>query len=138
MCKVLGADFLSTSLSLAILLFTNPFPFSNFFPFQKPPTPKSQKPKAKRQKQKPQSKSPQSKKPKSKSLVSSFSESFISSGKQGGAVVLREGCDIVTGETCIPASLKVNSLGEAAVLHFPLLWPGSTNQPTDKHLRESN
>jgi hypothetical protein len=56
--------------------------------------------------------------------MSSFSESFISSGKHGGAAVLREGCDIVTGETCVPASLKVNHLREAAVLHFPLLWPG--------------
>jgi hypothetical protein len=39
-------------------------------------------------------------------------------------VVLRKGHDIVTGETCVPASLNVNNLGEAAVLHFPLLWPG--------------
>jgi hypothetical protein len=39
--------------------------------------------------------------PPSKSLVSSFSESFISSGKQGGgATVLREEHDIVTRETC--------------------------------------
>jgi deoxycytidylate deaminase len=51
--------------------------------------------------------------------VSSFSESFIASGKKDGAVVLREGRVIVTGETCVPASL--NNLGEAAVLHFPLL-----------------
>jgi hypothetical protein len=40
------------------------------------------------------------------------------------AAVLREGCDITTGETFIPASLKVNSLGEAAALHFPLLCRG--------------
>jgi hypothetical protein len=36
-------------------------------------------------------------------------------------VVLWEGRDIVTGETCIPASLNVNNLGEAAVLNIPLL-----------------
>jgi hypothetical protein len=48
--------------------------------------------------------------------VYSFSESFTHSGKQGGAAVLRKGHDIVTGETCIPASLNVNNLGEAAVL----------------------
>jgi hypothetical protein len=54
-------------------------------------------------------------------------------------VVLREGCDIVTGETCVPASLNVNNLGEGAVLHFPLLWPGlCQSQPTDKHLRKSS
>jgi hypothetical protein len=54
-----------------------------------------------------------------------FSESFISSGKQGGAVVPVERRDIVTGETCIPTFLNVNNLGEAAVLHLPLLWPGA-------------
>jgi hypothetical protein len=42
----------------------------------------------------------------------------------GGAVVLGEGRDIVTGETCVPVSLNVNNLGEAAVLHYPFLWPG--------------
>jgi hypothetical protein len=53
--------------------------------------------------------------------VSSFSESFISSGKQGGGVtVLEEGRDIITRETCIPASLNVNNLGKAVVLHFAL------------------
>jgi hypothetical protein len=53
--------------------------------------------------------------------VSSFSKSFIYSGKQGGgATVLGEGCDIITGETCDPYSLNVNSLGKAAVLHFAL------------------
>jgi hypothetical protein len=56
----------------------------------------------------------------SKKPVSSISESFIISDKQGEAGVLREGCDILTGETCVPASLNVNNLGEAAVLHFPL------------------
>jgi hypothetical protein len=59
--------------------------------------------------------------PPSKRLASFFSESFISSGKQGGgATVLGEGFDIVTRETCIPTSLKVNNLGKAAVLHFAL------------------
>jgi hypothetical protein len=43
------------------------------------------------------------------------------SGKQGGAAVLREGHDIVTRGTCVPASLNVKNLGKAAVLHFPLL-----------------
>jgi hypothetical protein len=58
-------------------------------------------------------------KAKAKSLVSSFSESFIPSGKQGGgAVFLREGHDIVTGETCIPSSLNVNNIGKAAELHL--------------------
>jgi hypothetical protein len=53
--------------------------------------------------------------------MSSFSESCISSGKQGGgATVLGEGRDIVTRETCIPTSLNVNNLGKAAVLHFAL------------------
>jgi hypothetical protein len=32
--------------------------------------------------------------------------SFINSRKQGGAAVLGEGLDIVTGETCIPAALN--------------------------------
>jgi hypothetical protein len=46
--------------------------------------------------------------------VSSFSEFYISSGKRGGAAVLGEWHDIVTGETCVPASLNVNN-SEAAV-----------------------
>jgi hypothetical protein len=68
--------------------------------------------------------------------MSSFSKSFISSGKhEGGARVLREGHDIVIGETCIPTSLKVNNLGKAAVLNFELhsllrLGPCQT-QPAD-------
>jgi hypothetical protein len=49
--------------------------------------------------------------------MSSFSGPFIDSGKQGGAEVLGEGCDIVTGETCVPVSLNLN-LGDAAVLLF--------------------
>jgi hypothetical protein len=68
--------------------------------------------------------------------MSSFSESFIFSGKQGGgAAVLREVCDIVTRETCIPTSLNVNNLGKVAVLHFAsgcLLWQGPCQtQPVD-------
>jgi hypothetical protein len=140
--KVLGADLhcpivlfkvsaltLASKSPLAILLqqffsLQQAFPFSNYF--QKPPTPKSQKPKS------------QTQKPKAQSLMSFFSESFIPSGKQGGAATLGEGRDIVTGETCLPASLNVNNLGKAAVLHFPLLWPGLCQSwPTDKHLRKS-
>jgi hypothetical protein len=64
--------------------------------------------------------------------VSSFNESFMSSCKQGGPTVLGEGCDIVTRGTCIPASLNVNNLGKAAVLHLPLLWLGlCRTQPTE-------
>jgi hypothetical protein len=70
---------------------------------------------------------PPKQKPQSNSCASSFSESFIFSGKQGGAGVLREGHDIVTGETCIPASLNINNLEEAAILHFPLLGQGYAN-----------
>jgi hypothetical protein len=48
-------------------------------------------------------------------------------------VVHREGHDIVTGETCIPASLNANNLGDAAVLLFPVCWPGLCHsRPTDK------
>jgi hypothetical protein len=54
--------------------------------------------------------------------LSSFSESFIPSGKQGGAAVLGKGCDIVTGETCITASLNINNLGKAAeLLHLAFI-----------------
>jgi hypothetical protein len=60
--------------------------------------------------------------PHQKRLISSFRESFISSGKQGGgATVLREGCDTVTRDTCIPTSPTINNLGKAAVLHSALL-----------------
>jgi hypothetical protein len=53
--------------------------------------------------------------------VSTFSESFIFSGKQAsGATVLGEGCDIITRETCVPTSLNVNNLGKASVLHLVL------------------
>jgi hypothetical protein len=55
-------------------------------------------------------------------------QSFIYSDKQGGgATVLGEGCDIVTRETSVPTSLKVNNLGKAAVLAFclcPVLQQG--------------
>jgi hypothetical protein len=51
-----------------------------------------------------------SKNPPSKNLTSSFHESFISSGQQGGgATVLGEGHDTVTRETCIPTSLNINN-----------------------------
>jgi hypothetical protein len=43
-------------------------------------------------------------------------ESSIPKCKQGRAVVLREGHDIVTRETCVPTSLNINNLGETAVL----------------------
>jgi hypothetical protein len=48
--------------------------------------------------------------------MSYFSRSFINSGKQGRAVALGEGCDIVTGETYILPSLTTNNIGETAVL----------------------
>jgi hypothetical protein len=52
--------------------------------------------------------------------------------QEGGATVLGKGCDIVTGETCVPASLTT-SLGDAAVLLFSVLWPGlCLCQPTGK------
>jgi hypothetical protein len=48
-----------------------------------------------------QPKASQSKVPHQKNLTTSFSKSFISSGKQGGgAAVLWEGRDIATRETC--------------------------------------
>jgi hypothetical protein len=50
-------------------------------------------------------------------------------------MVLGEELDIATGDICIPASLKVNNLGEIAVLHFPLPWPGlCQSQPMELHL----
>jgi hypothetical protein len=60
------------------------------------PKQKAQKPKVKPQKAKAKAPSPP------------FSGSFINSRKQGEAEALREGCDIVTRETCVPASLNVN------------------------------
>jgi hypothetical protein len=67
--------------------------------------------------------------------MSSFKESFISSGKQeGGTAVLWEEPDIVTRETCVPTSLNLNNLGKAVVLHFALafLWLGQCQtQPAD-------
>jgi hypothetical protein len=54
--------------------------------------------------------------------VSSFSESFKPSGKQGGrAAVLGERQDIVTRGTCVPASLSINNLGKALCPHELLL-----------------
>jgi hypothetical protein len=56
--------------------------------------------------------------------MSSLSESFIYSSKQGGGVpVLEEGCDIVTGETCVPTSISEHKqlLGKAAVLHLAFI-----------------
>jgi hypothetical protein len=67
----------------------------------------------------------------------SFSDSSIPSGKQGGTVVPGEGYDIITGETCVPASLNVNNLGEAAGLLFPLSCL-CQSWLTDKHFRKSN
>jgi hypothetical protein len=58
-----------------------------------------------------------SKQPTNQNSASSFSRSFLSSGKQGGGeTVLREGHDIVTRETWDPTSLNLN-LGKAAELH---------------------
>jgi hypothetical protein len=57
----------------------------------------------------------------SKTLTSSFSECFISSGKQGGgATVLREGHYTVMRESFLTTSQNINNLGKAAVLHFAL------------------
>jgi hypothetical protein len=59
--------------------------------------------------------------------ASSFSESFIASGKQGGgATVLGEGHDIVTRETCIPTSLnkQLRKSSCAAFCLCPLLQLG--------------
>jgi hypothetical protein len=128
---------LASNSPLAILL-QQFFSLQQSFLFQKPKSQNlKQKPiakslKIKTPKQKPQLKA-QSKKPQSKSLASSFSESLISSGKQCGTAVLGERHDIITRETCVPASLNINNLGETAVLHFPLLWLGLCQSlPTDK------
>jgi hypothetical protein len=91
------------------------FPLAIFFPsaiFSLPNASHTKKPKAKgkSQQQKPQTKA------KAKTLMSSFSGPFINSSKQGGAEALGEGRDTVTGETCIPASLNANTLGETAGL----------------------
>jgi hypothetical protein len=111
-------------------LFSNsPFAISLQQSFSLPKASHTKKPKA-------QSKG-KKKKPQSKSLAPSFSESFISSGKQGGAAVLGEGRDIVTGEMCHPVSLNINNL-EAAVMHFPFLWLGlCLSWPTD-NLRKNS
>jgi hypothetical protein len=62
---------------------------------QKPHIP-NQKPKVKAS-----SKKPHILKQKQKSPSSSFRWSFIPSGIKGGVVVLGEGHDIVTGESCV-------------------------------------
>jgi hypothetical protein len=93
-------------------------------PFQKLPTSKSPKQKnqgkAQAQAKAPKNlspKSPPKPKAKTKSPQPSFSGTFINSGKQGGTEAVGEGLDIVTGETCVPASLNT-SLGDAAVPLF--------------------
>jgi hypothetical protein len=69
--------------------------------------------------QKAQNKKPKPKlkvkaKGKSKKSLFLFQGSFTNSHKQGGAATLREGRDIVTGETCVPAFLNTNNSGETA------------------------
>jgi hypothetical protein len=126
--KVLAFRLASNS-PLTILLHQFFFPLQQSFPFQKPPTSKSQKSKSKSLKQKlPKQETSH---PPSRSLLYPVV-------KQGGTAVLREGCDIVTEETCIPASLNLNNLGEAGVLRFPLLWPElCLSWSTDTHFRKS-
>jgi hypothetical protein len=86
---------LASNSHLAILFPSTIFSLQQFFSLpkashtKKPYPSKSQKQKATKQRQKPQN----------KSLVSSFSEYFITSGKQDGAAILGEGHDIVIGET---------------------------------------
>jgi hypothetical protein len=63
--------------------------------------------------------------------MSSFSGSFINRGKQGGAEVLGEGRDTVTGETCIPASLK-KTTWEKQLFCFP--GCASLRKAGDPHL----
>jgi hypothetical protein len=95
--------FPSAILSSAILLqpFIFPFSASSLFPSKASHIQKAKSPKPKSQKW----------------FAASFSESFTPSGKQGDGA-LRDRHDIVTRETCVPTSLKVNNLGKAAVLHF--------------------
>jgi hypothetical protein len=103
--RALSADFYQPLFSLQQFPFNNSFPFCNSFPFQKLPTPKSPKPKPKTP-QAPKALQTKSQRQKAKSPQLSFSRPFINRSKQGGAEALEEGCDIVTGETCVPASLK--------------------------------
>jgi hypothetical protein len=97
-------------------LISHTFPFSNFplefFSLLK--ASHTKKPKAKEPSQSPNQKP---KKPSKQNPQPSFSGPSINSGKQDGAEVLGEGRDIVTGETCVPASLNA-SLGDTAVLLF--------------------
>jgi hypothetical protein len=73
--------------------------------------------------------------------MSSFSESFIPSGKRSGTAVLGEGHDIVTGETCVPATLNINNLGKTPELHLTFLLSSVDetvpNLSLHKHLRKS-
>jgi hypothetical protein len=64
------------------------------------------------------------KKAKGKMPAFLLQESFINSTKQDGAVDLREGHDILKGETCVSASLNINNLGDATVLLFPVCGQG--------------
>jgi hypothetical protein len=53
--------------------------------------------------------------------MSSFSESVIYNGKQGGGVTVHgEEHDTETGQICNCYSLNINILGKAPVLHFAL------------------
>jgi hypothetical protein len=112
---------LQQSFSNSLFPFSNP-PFSNsFFPFSNLSPALSLQPT-----------------PPSKSPTSLFSESFISSGKQGGgATVLREGHDIVSGETCVPTSFSEHKqLRKSSCAAFWLLslfcdWGCAKSQPID-------
>jgi hypothetical protein len=120
-------------------LFSYTFPFNNFpavlspsvilFPSKNFPHQKAQ---SKRTKPKPKKPSKAKAKIKKQKPQPSFN-AFYKQWQQGGAEALgREGLDIVTGETCVPASLNVN-LGDAAVLLFSVSWPGlCLSWPTGK------
>jgi hypothetical protein len=100
---------LATNSPLAILFPSTVFSLQQFFPLPKASHIQKafpiRQPKAKVSKQR-------------QSLASSFSESFTPSGRQGGAAVLWEGRDIVTGETCVPASLS-KQLRKSSCSAFP-------------------
>jgi hypothetical protein len=117
-----------SAISLQHFPFSNSFPFNDPFPFQSLPHQKAKSQKPKSQKQKPQAKSPkqkaQSKSPKQKALHPPSASLLYPVVNRVEQWFLERG-DTVTGETCVPASLNINNLGEAAVLHFPFLWPGA-------------
>jgi hypothetical protein len=72
--------------------------------------------------------------PPSKILLSSFSESFISSSKQGGgATVLREGHDIVTRETCNSYFSEQKQLKKSSYAAFCLQLGPCQTQPVIEH-----